>query len=47
MGGALGIDLGGLELDDTLDAQSTEGVQGILGWLNESAGGGRPDGRAT
>ncbi len=42
MGGAIGVDLGGLDPDDTLDAVSTEGVQGILGWLRESAGGGNP-----
>src|SRR6185312_12577690 len=40
MGGAIGVDLGGLDIDDPLDAQSTEGVQGILNWLKESAGGG-------
>ena len=28
--------------DDTLDAASTEGVQGILQWLREAAGGGNP-----
>ena len=42
MGGAIGVDLGGLDPDDSLDAVSTEGVQGILGWLRESAGGGNP-----
>ncbi|HEY5334270.1 MAG TPA: NtaA/DmoA family FMN-dependent monooxygenase [Solirubrobacterales bacterium] len=42
MGGAIGSDLGDLDLDDPLDAQSTEGVQGILTWLKESAGGGDP-----
>jgi FMN-dependent oxidoreductase (nitrilotriacetate monooxygenase family) len=42
MGGAIGVDLGDLALDDPLDAQSTEGVQGILNWLRESAGGGNP-----
>jgi long-chain alkane monooxygenase len=42
MGGAIGVDLGGLGIDDPLDAQSTEGVQGILSWLRESAGGGNP-----
>ena len=42
MGGAIGVNLGDLALDDPLDAQSTEGVQGILNWLRESAGGGNP-----
>jgi FMN-dependent oxidoreductase (nitrilotriacetate monooxygenase family) len=42
MGGAIGVDLGGLDPDDTLDAVSTEGVQGILQWLREAAGGGDP-----
>jgi FMN-dependent oxidoreductase (nitrilotriacetate monooxygenase family) len=42
MGGALGIDLGAYGPDDTLDAAHTEGVQGILAWLRESAGGGNP-----
>jgi FMN-dependent oxidoreductase (nitrilotriacetate monooxygenase family) len=42
MGGAIGVDLGGLDPDDPLDAVSTEGVQGILTWLRESAGGGNP-----
>src|SRR6201992_2703380 len=42
MGGAIGVDLGGLALGDPLHAQSTEGVQGILNWLRESAGGGNP-----
>ncbi|HVO52890.1 MAG TPA: NtaA/DmoA family FMN-dependent monooxygenase [Solirubrobacterales bacterium] len=42
MGGGIGVDLGGLDPDDTLDAATTEGVQGILKWLRESAGGGNP-----
>jgi alkanesulfonate monooxygenase SsuD/methylene tetrahydromethanopterin reductase-like flavin-dependent oxidoreductase (luciferase family) len=42
MGGAIGVDLGGLDPDDHIDAVSTEGVQGILQWLRESAGGGNP-----
>jgi FMN-dependent oxidoreductase (nitrilotriacetate monooxygenase family) len=42
MGGAIGVDLGGLDPDDSLDAASTEGVQGILQWLREAAGGGNP-----
>ena len=42
MGGAIGVDLGGLDPEDTLDAASTEGVQGILQWLREAAGGGNP-----
>jgi long-chain alkane monooxygenase len=42
MGGVLGVDLGGLALDDPLDVQSTDGVQSFLQWLRETAGGGNP-----
>jgi FMN-dependent oxidoreductase (nitrilotriacetate monooxygenase family) len=42
MGGGIGVDLGAYDPDDTIDIAHTEGVQGILDWLRQAAGGGNP-----